>query len=44
MEVSELLEHDLGHGQVDDLDTAPPLALLAMLPSGAASSWTGCAA
>ncbi|HCB3278821.1 TPA: TniQ family protein, partial [Escherichia coli] len=24
MEVSELLEHDLGHGQVDDLDTAPP--------------------
>ncbi|WP_407222704.1 TniQ family protein [Escherichia coli] len=31
MEVSELLEHDLGHGQVDDLDTAPPLALLAML-------------
>jgi len=31
MEVSELLEHDLGHAQVDDLDTAPPLALLAML-------------
>jgi hypothetical protein len=31
IEVSELLEHDLGHGQVDDLDTAPPLALLAML-------------
>ena len=31
MEVSELLEHDLGHGQVDDLDTAPPLALLAAM-------------
>ena len=31
MEVSELLEHDLGHGLVDDLDAAPPLALLAML-------------
>lgn len=31
MEVSELLEHDLGHGQVDDLDTAPLLTLLAML-------------
>jgi hypothetical protein len=31
MEVSELLEHDLGHDQVDDLDTAPPLSLLAML-------------
>jgi hypothetical protein len=31
MDVSELLEHDLGHSQVDDLDTAPPLALLAML-------------
>jgi len=31
MEVSELLEHDLGHGPVDDLDTAPPLALLALL-------------
>ena len=31
MEVPDLLEHDLGHGQVDDLDTAPPLSLLAML-------------
>ena len=31
MEVSDLLEHDLGHDQVDDLDTAPPLALLTML-------------
>lgn len=31
IEVSELLEHDLGHGQVDDLDTAPPLSLLALL-------------
>ena len=31
MEVSDLLEHDLGHGQVDDLDTAPPLSLLMML-------------
>jgi hypothetical protein len=32
MEVSGLLEHDLGHGLVDDLDAVPPLALLAMLP------------
>lgn len=31
MEVPELLEHDLGHGLVDDLDAAPPLALLSML-------------
>lgn len=31
MELPELLEHDLGHSQVDDLDTAPPLSLLAML-------------
>ena len=31
MEVSDLLEHDLGHGQVDDLDTAPPLSLLTVL-------------
>ena len=31
MELSELLEHDLGYGQVDDLDTAPPLSLLTML-------------
>ena len=31
MEESELLEHDLGQGQVDDMDTAPPQSLLAML-------------
>jgi hypothetical protein len=31
MDVRELLEHDLGHGQVDDLDTAPPLSLLTVL-------------
>lgn len=31
MEEPDLLEHDLGHGQVDDLDTAPPLSLLALL-------------
>jgi hypothetical protein len=31
MDMLDLLEHDLGHGQVDDLDTAPPLALLTML-------------
>ena len=31
MEVSELLEHDLGHGQADDMDTAPPQSLLTML-------------
>ncbi|HPE81906.1 MAG TPA: TniQ family protein [Gammaproteobacteria bacterium] len=28
MNVRELLEHDLGHGQIDDLDTAPPMPLL----------------
>lgn len=28
MDVRELLEHNLGHGQVDDLDTAPPMPLL----------------
>ena len=31
MEVRDLLAHDLGHGQVDDLDTAPPLSLLTVL-------------
>ncbi|EXF95621.1 TniQ [Pseudomonas fluorescens HK44] len=31
MDVNDLLEHDLGHGQVDDLDTAPPLSLLTVL-------------
>ena len=31
MDVRELLEHDLGHGQVDDLDTVPPLSLLTVL-------------
>jgi hypothetical protein len=27
----DLLENDLGHGQVDDLDSAPPLSLLTAL-------------
>ena len=27
MDLYDLLEHDLGHGRVDDLDTAPPPAL-----------------
>ena len=31
MDLYDLLEHDLGHGQVDDLDTAPPAALLTVL-------------
>src|SRR3546814_8280009 len=31
MDVHDLLEHDLGHGQVDDLDTVPPLSLLTAL-------------
>ena len=31
MDMIDLLEHDLGHGQVDDLDTAPPLSLLTKL-------------
>ena len=31
MEMFELLEHDLGHSQIDDLDTAPPLSLLTLL-------------
>ena len=31
MDMRELLQHDLGHGQIDDLDTAPPLPLLIAL-------------
>ncbi|KLU16105.1 MULTISPECIES: TniQ family protein [Xenorhabdus] len=31
MSVHELLEHDLGHDQVDDLDIAPPRSLLTAL-------------
>ena len=31
MGTHDLLEHDLGHGYVDDLDTAPPLSLLTVL-------------
>ena len=31
MDVHELLTHDLGHDQLDDLDTAPPLSLLTLL-------------
>lgn len=31
MDLRELLEHDLGHSQVDDLDTAPPISLLTLL-------------
>lgn len=31
MDLHDLLEHDLGHGQVDDLDIAPPLSLLTVL-------------
>lgn len=31
MDMLDLLEHDLGHGQVDDLDTAPPMSLLTAL-------------
>ncbi|WP_110070786.1 TniQ family protein [Halomonas sp. A11-A] len=31
MDARDLLENDLGHGQVDDLDTAPPLSLLTAL-------------
>ena len=31
MDMLELLEHDLGHNQLNDLDTAPPLSLLTML-------------
>ena len=31
MDVRDLLEHDLGHGQADDLDTMPPMSLLTVL-------------
>lgn len=31
MDVRDLLEHDLGHGQVDDPDTASPMSLLTVL-------------
>lgn len=31
MDLRELLECDLGHGQIDDIDTAPPLPLLISL-------------
>jgi len=31
MDVHELLAHDLGHDQLDDLDTEPPLSLLTMI-------------
>ncbi len=31
MDMRELLEHDLGHDQIEDLDTAPPLPLLIAL-------------
>ncbi len=31
MDLYDLLEYDLGHGQVDDLDVAPPLALQTIL-------------
>lgn len=31
LDMRELLQHDLGHGQIDDLDTAPPLPLLIAL-------------
>lgn len=31
--LADLLEHDLGHGRSDDLDLAPPAALLDMLAS-----------
>jgi hypothetical protein len=31
MDMRTLLEHDLGHGHVEDLDTAPPLSLLTIL-------------
>lgn len=31
MDLHDLLENDLGHGEVDDLDTAPPQALLTLL-------------
>ena len=31
MDARELLEHDLGHIPIDDLDTAPPLPFLTAL-------------
>jgi hypothetical protein len=31
MDMCDLLEHDLGHRQVDDMDAAPPLSLLIAL-------------
>ena len=31
MDLHDLLEHDLGHGQVDELDTVPPPSLLTVL-------------
>lgn len=31
MNMSDLLKHDLGHGQVDDLDATPPMSLLEAL-------------
>lgn len=31
MEMRDLLEHDLGHGQVDELDYVPPMSLLTVL-------------
>ena len=31
MDLHDLLEHDLGHGQVNDLDSAPPMSLLTAL-------------
>ena len=31
MDINDLLEHDLAHGQIDDLDIAPPISLLMAL-------------
>ncbi|MHC8346631.1 hypothetical protein [Pseudomonas sp. RT6P73] len=31
LDIPDLLEHDLGHGQVDDLDAAPPQSLVMAL-------------
>lgn len=31
MDMIDLLEHDLGHGQIEDIDTTPPLSLLTAL-------------
>ena len=33
MDMNDLLEHDLAHGQIDDLDIAPPASLLTALSS-----------